>query len=185
MARMKKAEVITALTELGLEIGENEKYNSLCKKLKAAQTGEGATGMTTVKSGANHIEIPKDLYERARKKIGLRDDQIASYPNAEALKQYCDGIHPQSNPDARIKEGAPVVHPKFADNMPDSFTLDSVQEANFVTTNREQFDRANLQSFLRNINRKYGTQKPVRIVQDTSFVVVKRELVTTFTIYFK
>ena len=126
-----------------------------------------------------------DLYDRARKKIGLRDDQIASYANAEALKQYCDGIHPQSNPDARIKEGAPVVHPKFADNMPDSFTLDSVQEANFVTSNREQFDQANLQSFLRNINRKYGTQKPVRIVQDTSFVVVKRELVTTFKIYFK
>ena len=94
-------------------------------------------------------------------------------------------MHSKSDPDARIKEGKPPVHPKFEENMPDSFTLESVIEAKFVQKNRSQFDESNLQAFLRNINRRYGAQKPVRIVKDISFVAKKYELVTKFTIFFK
>ena len=127
----------------------------------------------------------KKLYERCRKKIGMTDVQIAAHPDAESLLQYANGIHPGSNADARVKEGERPEPMKFEENMPDSFTLESVLEAKFIKTNREHFDRGNLQAFLRRINRRYGPFKPVRIVTDKSFVVVKRELVTKFTIYFK
>jgi len=98
--------------------------------------------------------------------------------------QYANGIHPKSNVDARIKEGVPPEPMKFEDNMPDSFTLESVLEAKFVKTNRDNYDRGNLQAFLRRINRRYGPAEPVRIVTDRSFKVAKRELVTKFTIYY-
>ncbi len=127
----------------------------------------------------------QDLYKRASKVIGMPDDMIASYPNDELLKKACDGMHSKSNPDARIKEGVVPIGVKFEENMPDEFALESVIDAKFVQINRMQFDEANLQSFLRNINRRYGAQKPVRIVKDISFVAKKYELVTTFTIYFK
>jgi len=127
----------------------------------------------------------KDLYNRASKNIGMTDEMIASYPDAESLLKACNGMHKQSNPDARIKESVPPVGVKFKDNMLNVLTLESVLEAQFVQTNRVMFDESNLQSFLRNINRKYGTQKPLRIVKDMSLVVKSRELVTKYTIYFK
>lgn len=125
------------------------------------------------------------LYKRASKKIGLTDVQIARHPDVESLKQYLNSIHPQSNSDARISEGKPPEIRNFDDNMPDSFTLESVIEAKFVKTNRDHYDRGNLQAFLCRVNRKYGIHEPVRIVQDRSFKVVKRELVTKFVIYYK
>ena len=127
----------------------------------------------------------KDLYNRCRKKIGMTDVQISAHPDAESLLQYANGIHPGSNVDARVKEGVRPEPMKFEENMPDSFTLESAIEAKFIKTNREHFDRSNLQAFLRRINRRYGPFKPVRIVQDMSFKVVHRELVTKFTIYYK
>ena len=130
------------------------------------------------------LETPVALYNRCRKEIGMSDEMIASHPNAESLLQYANGIHPKSNPDARIKEGLRPEPMKFEDNMPDSFTLESILEAKFVKTNRDHFDRANLQAFLRRINRRYGPHQPVRIVTDRSFKVAKRELVTKFTIYY-
>ena len=129
--------------------------------------------------------IPQDLIDRAKKKIGMSDEMINSFPDAESLKRYCDGIHPKSNPDARMKEGEQPERKNFEDNMPDTFTLESVLNAEYFHGNREQFDRNNLQEFLRSINRKYGVQKPVRIVKDENFVAKKYELLTNFTIYFK
>ena len=127
----------------------------------------------------------KDLYKRCSKAIGMTDVQIGAHPDAESLLRYANGIHPKSNADARIKEGVRPDPMKFENDMPDSFTLESVLEARFIKTNRDHFDRGNLQSFLRGINRKYGPFEPVRIVQDRSFKVVKRELVTKYTIYYK
>ena len=130
------------------------------------------------------VEIPLDLYDRARKKIGMSDEMIAGFPDAESLKRYCDGIHSKSNPDARMKEGEPLKQKQFENNMPKVFTLESVMNADWVQRNREQFDRENLQEFLRSINRKYGTQRAARIIKDENFVAKKYELVTKFTIYF-
>lgn len=129
--------------------------------------------------------VPPELYTRARKTIGMTDVQIRRYPDTEALKQALNGMHPNSNPDARVTEGKPPKNPIFEDNMPDSFTLESVLEARLISTNREHFDRNTLEAFLRQVNRRYGIHKPVRILQDRSFKVVKRELVTKFNIYFK
>ncbi len=129
--------------------------------------------------------ISAALYDRCRKEIGMSDAQIASYSSTEALLQAANGMHPKSNVDARVSEGKPPKNVVFEENMPDSFTLESVLEAKFVKTNRDHYDRGNLQAFLRRVNRRYGPQEPVRIVQDRSFKVVKRELVTKFTIYFK
>jgi len=131
------------------------------------------------------IGVSQELYDRARKKIGMSDAMIASYPSAEALKQACDGMHPKSNPDARIKEGKRSEPVKFDENRPDKFTLESVMETKFAMQNRLHFDEGNLQALLRNINRQYGEQKPVRIIKDMNLVPKKRELVTKFEIYFK
>lgn len=138
-----------------------------------------------VRSRGLEDKYGKDLYERCSKKIGMTYEQIAAHPDAESLLQYANGIHPASNVDARIKEGVPPEQKKFEENMPDSFTLESVLEAKFVKTNRDHFDRGNLQTFLRRINRRYGPFEPVRIVTDTSFIVKKRELVTKYVIYYK
>lgn len=164
------------------------KYDELAAKVGVPSTGEPEVGggasdedMVTV----NNLMIPRALYKRASKKIGLTDVQISSYPDAESLKQALDGMHPQSNPDARISQGKPPKIRNFEDNMPDSFELESVIEAKFIKANRDNYDRGNLESFLCRVNRKYGVQKPVRIVQDRSFKVVKRELVTSYVIYYK
>ena len=133
----------------------------------------------------NPSVVSDALYDRCRNKIGLTDVQIAAHPDAESLLQYANGVHPASNVDARIKEGVRSEPMKFEENMPDSFTLESVLEAKFVKTNREHFDRGNLQAFLRRINRRYGPFEPVRIVTDKSFKVVKRELITKYVIYYK
>lgn len=129
--------------------------------------------------------ISQSLYTRCRKEIGMSDAQIASYSSEDALLQAANGMHPKSNVDARIKEGTPPKNIIFEENMPDSFTLESVLEAKFISTNRDHFDRGNLQAFLRRINRRYGPFEPVRIIQDRSFKVVKRELITKYTIFFK
>ena len=85
----------------------------------------------------------------------------------------------------RVKEGVRSEPMKFEDNMLDVFTLESVLEAKFVKTNRGHFDRGNLQSFLRRVNRRYGPFEPVRIIEDKSFKVEKRELVTKYVIYYR
>ncbi len=184
MARMKKDEVIAALKAIkGLEFDENGKYNELCKLLKA--NGTKAEKAVTVVSGKNSITIPEALYKRCREVIGMSDAMICSYGDADTLLQNANGMHPKSNVDARVKEGVRPEPMKFEDNMPDKFTLESILEAKFIKTNRDYFDRGNLQAFLRRINRRYGPFEPVRIVQDRSFKVVKRELVTRYTIYYK
>ena len=131
------------------------------------------------------VRYGEDLYKRASKKIGMTDAMIASYPDADALLKACNGMHSKSNPDARIKEGVPPVGVKFEEDRPDVMTLESILKAAFVQQNRGMFDETNLQSFLRNVNRRYGAQKPLRIVKDMSLVAVKHELVTKYTIYFK
>ncbi len=141
--------------------------------------------LTLVVSGNKSISITKDLYDRCRKKIGMSDVMIASYPDAEALKRSADGMHSKSDPDARVKEGVRPKQVKFPEMLKDVFTFESVLEAKFIKTNREHYDRGNLQQFLLLINRRYGTQKPIRIVEDKSLVPKKRELVTHYTIYFE
>ncbi len=110
------------------------------------------------------VQYGAELIKRA-KKIGMSPEMIAVYPDAESLKKACDGISPRTNPDARIKEGIippPVEHP---DKMPDKFEFESAMEEKFHSANRAQFDENNLQLELRRINRKYGAQKPVKIVK--------------------
>ena len=131
------------------------------------------------------IGVSQELYDRAKKKVGLSDERISSFTDAESLKQFLDGIHPNSNPDARVTQGKPPEPAKFEENMPDSFTLESILEAKFISTNRDHFDNKNLQDFLLRINRRYGTQHPVRILMDRSFVVKNRELLTKYTIFYK
>jgi len=161
------------------------------KKTKKKEIGapghEVPTGpaVSVVRETELIAKFGKDLYDRCRKVIGMSDAMIASYTDADALKQAANGMHPKSNVDARVKQGARPEPMKFEENMPDSFTLESILEAKFIKTNRDYYDRGNLQAFLRRINRRYGPFKPVRIVQDRSFKVVKRELVTKYTIYYK
>ncbi len=111
------------------------------------------------------------LIKRA-KKIGMTEEMIATYPDATALKNACDAMSPQSNPDARPSTGkatGKVVLPQ----MPDKFEIDSKLEARFVTQNRARFDENNLQLELRRINRRFGPSKPVKIVKIITFEKIK------------
>jgi len=133
------------------------------------------------------------LYERARK-IGMSDAMIATYTDEVALKKACDGISPRSNPDAEPKQvniPEPVV---IKEEMPDKFEFESRLEYKSMMRNRDQFDRNNLQLELRKINRKWGEQKPVKIVKTTTFKPVKginedkiasKFLITRFEIFLK
>ncbi len=151
----------------------------------APDTPPPAPETVHVESGGCALDVPRELYDRCSKVIGMSDAMIARYPDVEALKQGANGMHPKSNVDARVKQGQRPEPAKFAENMQDSFTLESVLEAKCFKTNRDHFDRGDLQAFLRRINRRYGPQNPVRIVQDRTFKVVDRGLVTRYTIYYK
>jgi hypothetical protein len=176
VAKKKKAKKKT--TKTGLPIAD-----------KPEKVAEAITETNEVLRGSLEIdlirEFGEDLYNRAKKTVGMSNAQIASYADADALLQALNGMHPKSNPDARVKEGKRPEIKVFEENMPDSFTLESVLEAKFIKTNRDHYDRGNLQSFLCRIRRRYGEVEPVRIIQDRNFKVVKRELTTTYTIYFK
>ena len=136
-----------------------------------------------------------DLYKRARKKIGLDDSQIVAFPNVAALKKFCDKAHPASNPDARPKAAViPPPEPKPVDGPPDKIEFDSKLEAQFVTRNRASFDNNTLQAEMRKVNRKYGTQKPVRITTDQAQEPVDgkdersisvKYLITHYVVYYK
>ncbi len=137
--------------------------------------------------------VPTELYNRARKQIGISREKIASFDDAAALKAYCDKISPQTNPDGRPKRGVvPKMEPS-EEVMPDKFEIDSKMEVN-VARNRNQFDDAKLQAELMRINRTYGRQEPVRIVRDSNMKPEQgknqhhqntRLLVTHFTIFMK
>ena len=148
------------------------------------------TNKTTKKK--NKKNFPVELYKRARG-CGLGDGQIESYASAEELKSKCDRLSPRTNPDARPKKGVvkPGTHVK--PDMPDKFEFDSKMEAG-AYTNRDQFDRTNLQAELRRINRTYGTHDPVRVLTDQSNKPVDgkdtlgrnaKVLVTHYTIFMK
>ena len=124
------------------------------------------------------------LIKRA-KKIGLTKEQIATFTDSAALKAYLDGISPQTNPDAKRKPGTPpkpIIHP---DPMPEKFEFESRMEAKFISQSRTQFDENALQAKLREINRKYGPGKPVKVVK-TVFNKPKSGMLTTkFEIFMK
>lgn len=139
--------------------------------------------------------LDPDLVKRA-KKIGLTDNQIASYPDAESLKKALDGMSPQTNPDARVKPGKPPKPVVHTEKMPKEkkFEIDSKFEQKFISQSRAQFDENTLQAELRRINRKYGAQEPVKIVKTTTFKPVSglnenkitvKFLITHFEVYFK
>ena len=132
------------------------------------------------------------LYKRA-KKAGITKEQMDSFPDDEARKAFLDRVSPATNPDARPKEGSPKPTPKFPP-MPKMIEFESKLEAQFITQNRAQFDENTLQAKLREINRKYGPGKPVKIVKTMTFKPVKgvtkdklsaKFLVTHFAVYFK
>jgi len=138
-------------------------------------------------------EIPLSLFERARKKVGMTNEVIATYPDAKSLKEVCDKIHPKSNPDAYPKRGSAPKPVIYTEKVPDKIEIDSNMEAKFISRNRAQFDEQNLQAELRRINRKYGSQNPVKIVKTTTFNQVRgrnadrvacKVLVTHYEIYF-
>ena len=171
-------------------MGKKKKKAKKAKDNPVAKTYAEITQQAADKMGKQ----PKDaLYDRARK-IGMSAEMIATYPDEDALKKACDGISPQTNPDARPKEGV-IPPPKVYDKMPDKFEFDSKLEAKFITQNRASFDENNLKAKLRRINRRYGAQKPVKIVKTVTFKPVKgidektrlscRFLVTHFEIFMK
>lgn len=132
------------------------------------------------------------LYKRA-KKAGVTKAQMDSFPDEEARKAFLDRVSPSTNPDARPKEGTPKPAPQF-EPMPEKFEFESKLEARFITQNRAQFDENTLQTKLREINRKYGPQKPVKIIKTMTFKPVKgvtkdklsaKFLITHFVVFMK
>ena len=139
------------------------------------------------------LKFGKVLVDRC-KKVGLPFEQVNAFTDVEALKQYLDGLSPQTNPDAKVKEGKTPEPPVQSDDLPDKIEFESKMEAGFTHSNREYFDRGTLQAKLRLMNRKYGAAKPVRIVTDAACEPVRdknekgqtaRMFITKFTVYYK
>lgn len=137
--------------------------------------------------------ISDAVYKRARKTVGMTNDQIASYRTEELLVKALNGMHSKSNPDAKVKSVEVPEQPRVEDKMPDKIEFESRLEA-MSMQNRVQFDEQNLQLELRKINRRFDTQKPVRIVADKSNKPVSGKdekhrmakfLVTKYTVYYK
>lgn len=163
------------------------------KTTKKVATPRDETRTRHIEANGRTIEVPPDLYERATKKIGLDDSRIAGFPNARALKKFCDKTHPASNPDAMPK-AADIPPPAAKLEPPDKIEFDSKLEAQFVTANRASFDNNTLQAEMRKVNRKYGTQKPVRITADQACKPVNdknergisvKYLITHYVVYYK
>lgn len=67
--------------------------------LSVAETvGLTQAEITTCKDAGVLIEMIEQapLYLRAKNKVGMTDEMMASYPHTESLKAACDAIHPQS-----------------------------------------------------------------------------------------
>ena len=222
MARPKKDKVIAELRKLGLPVDPEAKYNDLCRMLKEATTGPplviaphegtggglqfsgtdeprngwqscGINGMRHYRDGKVTLQISRELYDRARKQVGLSDELIARYTDGTKFKQYLNGISPKTNPDLRVKAVKIPKPVQLEDNMPDKFEFESKLEVKFLGQNRAQFDEQKLQEKLRAINRKYGAQKPVRIIKDMDCIPVDgfnklkqnaKLLITKIVIYF-
>ena len=162
-------------------------------RTKEVATPESAPKTVNVSFHSRSLTIPEALYERATKKVGLDHSQIVAYPDVESLKRFCDTVHPASNPDAMPK-AAVLPPPAAKEEPPNKIQFDSKLEAQFVTMNRASFDNNTLQAEMRKVNRKYGTQKPVRITTDQACNAVdaKNErgisvkyLITHFVVYYK
>ena len=196
-AKKKEAEslsetnkVLTSMQKAGLSKGRFAKEHPKKKKEHSKLLRQEAEKFIKI---AELQEQNPDLYNRAIYKVGMTNAMIATYPDAKSLKEVCDIIHPQSNPDAYPKRGSvpkPVIH---TEKVPDKIEIDSNMEAKFISRNRAQFDEQNLQAELRRINRKYGSQNPVKIVKTTTFNQVNgknadrvpcKVLVTHYEIYF-
>lgn len=173
---------------------KNLKCNKECKSVDI-EDNHIVDGNVCVVFGDRSISVRRDLYERATKKVGLDDSRIVGFPNAAALKKFCDKTHPASNPDARPQTGPdPDRVGGVAGPPPDKIEFDSKLEAQFVTVNRASFDYNTLQAELRKVNRKYGAQKPVRITTDQAQKPVDdvdkqgvsgKYLITHYVVYYK
>lgn len=124
------------------------------------------------------------LIKRA-KKVGLNKQQIANFTDSVKLKNYLDGISPQTNPDAKTKPGMPpkpVIHPE---PMPAKFEFETKMESKFISQSRTQFDENSLQAKLRENNRKYGPGLPVKVVKTVINKPVKGMLTTKFEVFMR
>ncbi|KKN04867.1 hypothetical protein LCGC14_1092950 [marine sediment metagenome] len=137
--------------------------------------------------------ISDEVYKRARRTIGMRNEQIAAYGSEVSLVAAMNRMHPKSNPEARVKAVEVPEQPRVEDNMPDKIEFESKMEARSMA-NRTHFDEQNLQAELRKINRQYDTHDPVRIVTDKSFKPIngkdkkgrsEKQLITKYTVYYK
>ena len=194
MARMTKVLVIEALTKAGAQFDVKGKYNDLCKLLKKITPDKVPPKMVECKGASGSaISVAETVYNRARKVVGLTDDQIANYPDEGSLVKALNAMHPKSNPDAKVKAVKTPEQPRVEDKMPDKIVFESKMEARAMA-NRIHFDEQNLQLELRKINRQFDTHDPVRIVMDKSFKPVngkdkkgrsEKQLITKFTVYYK
>ncbi len=158
-------------------------------------TGPSTTlhGVLLRRTDGTELSVPHALYERATKKVGLDNSRIVAFPTAAALKKFCDKTHPASNPDA-LPQAAPIPEAKTVLEPPDKIEFDSKLEAQFITMNRASFDNNTLQAEMRKVNRKYGTQKSVRIMTDQACKAVDgkdkrgisvKYLITHYVVYYK
>ena len=139
------------------------------------------------------LKFGKVLADRC-KKVGIPFEKVNAFTSVDELKQYLDGISPNTNPDSKVQPGETPEPKVYEDGMPDKIEFESKIEAQFIGGNREHHDRSTLNAKLRLMNRKHGTQKPVRIVKDENCVPVRdknesgqtaRMFITKFTVYFK
>ncbi len=88
MSRMKKAAVIIALKEAGVEFDENTKYNDLCRLLKSQQTDD----ILEPSAIPNQIKIANKIKKRNTfQPDAVRNERDADFLNAEIGKREHKG----------------------------------------------------------------------------------------------
>ncbi len=148
-------------------MAKKKKAKKVAKKKAAERETPG--GMVFVTNGSAFMNVPQALYDRAKKVVGMTDNMMVSFGTVAGLKNACARIHSKSNPYAQPKLEVVPPAPVYEDKRPNLFEYNSKLESKFISQNRAQFDEANLQQELRRINRKYGPQKPVKIVSTMTF----------------
>ncbi len=182
MARPKKEDVIAELKAMDVDIRTDD-YNELCGVLNAEkarralldEAEEQVISPQEVKVRALKLEYGEELYAYARK-IGLIDEQIASYTDRNTLYMACQNIKPQATALAEpVKRPAPV---RSIRGVPaDIEFICTLDESRARNINRVNYDDMQMNSFLR--KQRIEIRGIQRVMIDRDYKPDRRGILTT------
>ena len=175
MAKMKKVEVIAKLKKLGVEV-ETDNYKELCQLLRDT-TGK-QTGVVHLEETTGSIDVPKALYDRARK-IGWTDEQIAAFSDHTSLQMACQRVKPQATAQAEPKPKRKPQPSMKGEPASISFTSE-ISETRAVHVSRVTYDEMQMNDFIR--KQRINLRSIQKVTLERDFVPVRGQLITEMCI---